>query len=86
MTAPQNAPRNGVAAALPSTVRSAEPASVYRPPVITVMPNRNRPTPPKIEIAVDITGSLSELEVDYPLTVVRSAVPNACGIQVATSR
>jgi len=50
------------------------------------MPNRNRPAPPKIEIAVDITGSLSELEVDYPLTVVRSAVPNACGIQVATSR
>ena len=52
--APQKEPRNGVAAALPSTVRSAEPANAFRPPVITVMPSRKRPTPPSTEIAVDM--------------------------------
>src|SRR5262249_22252023 len=52
--APQNEPRSGVAAALPSTVRKAEPASPFRPPVMTVMPSRKRPTPPRTEIAVDI--------------------------------
>jgi hypothetical protein len=52
--APQKAPRSGVAAALPSPVRSAEPASAFRPPVMTVMPSRNRPTPPRIEIVVDM--------------------------------
>jgi hypothetical protein len=57
-TPPQKAPRNGVAAALLSTARSPEPASPLRPAVITVMPSRNRPTPPRIEIVVDI----------YPLT------------------
>jgi hypothetical protein len=58
-TAPQNAPRSGVPAALLNTVRSAEPASAFRPPVMTVIPSRNRPTPPRIEIVVDI----------YPLTL-----------------
>jgi hypothetical protein len=53
-TAPQKDPRSGVAAALLSTVRNAEPASAFRPPVMTVMPSRKRPTPPRIEIAVDI--------------------------------
>ena len=52
-TAPQNEPRSGVAAALLSTVRSAEPANALRPAVITVMPSRKRPTPPSTEIAVD---------------------------------
>src|SRR5262245_59360437 len=51
---PQKAPRNGVAAALPSTVRSPEPANPFSPTVITVMPSRNRPTPPRIAIVVDI--------------------------------
>src|SRR5271169_5332008 len=52
--APQKAPRIGVAAAFASTVRNAEPAVAFRPSVMTVMPSRNRPTPPMIEIAVDI--------------------------------
>src|SRR5215471_7108500 len=52
--APQNAPDNGVAAALLSVARSPEPANALRPPVITLMPSRNRPTPPRTEIVVDI--------------------------------
>src|SRR5215469_15659267 len=52
--APQNAPDNGVAAALLRVVRSPEPASALRPLVITLMPSRNRPTPPRTEIAVAI--------------------------------
>src|SRR5262249_5912782 len=57
-TPPQKAPRNGVSAALLSAVRSPEPASPLSPAVITVMPSRNRPPPPMIEMVVDI----------YPLT------------------
>src|SRR5262249_46278786 len=53
-TAPQKEPRNGVAAALLSTVRSAEPASAFSPPVMTVMPSRNRPTPPRTDMVVDM--------------------------------
>src|SRR5262249_52788986 len=53
--APQNAPDSGVAAALLSVVRSPEPANALRPPVMTLMPSRNRPTPPRTEIAVDIS-------------------------------
>src|SRR5215471_13783324 len=52
--APQKEPSSGVAAALLSTVRRAEPASAFSPSVITVMPSRKRPTPPSIEIAVDM--------------------------------
>src|SRR5262249_27751716 len=44
-TAPQKVPLNGVAAALASTVRSADPAKVFRPVVMTVIPSRKRPTP-----------------------------------------
>ena len=54
--APQKEPRSGVAAALLSTVRSAEPANAFRPAVITVMPSRKKPTPPSTEIAVDMLG------------------------------
>src|SRR5262249_35817241 len=52
--APQNEPCSGVAAALLSSARSADPASVFRPSVITGMPSRKRPTPPITEIAVDM--------------------------------
>src|SRR5262245_42412265 len=52
--APQNAPDKGVAAMLPSVVRSREPANGLRPLVITLMPSRNRPTPPRTEVVVDI--------------------------------
>src|SRR5215471_12285077 len=52
--APQNAPDNGVAAALLSVARSPEPATALRPPVMTLMPSKNRPTPPRTEIVVDI--------------------------------
>src|SRR5215469_17949410 len=54
MKAPQNAPDDGVAAALPSVVRSPEPANALRPLVITLMPSKNRPTPPRTEIVVDM--------------------------------
>src|SRR5690242_3856262 len=53
-TAPQKAPLNGVAVAMASTVRSADPAKLFRPAVMTVMPSRKRPTPPRIEIVVDM--------------------------------
>src|SRR5262249_549994 len=52
--APQKAPDNGVAAALPSVVRSRGPATALRPLVMTLLPSRNRPTPPRTEIIVDI--------------------------------
>src|SRR6516225_6100914 len=52
--APQNAPDDGVAAALLSVVRSPGPANALRPLVMTSMPSRNRPTPPRTEIVVDI--------------------------------
>src|SRR5215469_3312803 len=54
MKAPQNAPDDGVAAALLSVARSPEPANRLRPPVMTLMPSRNKPTPPRTEIAVDM--------------------------------
>src|SRR5262249_29519363 len=53
-SAPQKEPCSGVAAALPSIVRSAEPANAFRPSVMTVMPMRKSPTPPRTEIVVDI--------------------------------
>src|SRR5215469_3463852 len=55
-SAPQNAPRRGVAAALASTTRKAVPARAFMPPVMTVIPSRKRPTPPRIEIAVDTSA------------------------------
>lgn len=57
--APQNAPDRGVAAAFPSTVRSEDPASALSPSVMTVMPSKKRPTPPSIEIVVDMSGASS---------------------------
>ena len=56
MIPPQKAPESGVAAALPSTVRKEDPASAFNPSVMTVMPSRNSPTPPRIAIAVDMDG------------------------------
>src|SRR5215469_17582887 len=56
--APQNAPDSGVAAALLSVVRNPEPASALRPLVMTLMPSRKRPTPPRTEMVVDIRGPL----------------------------
>src|SRR5215831_397205 len=52
--APQNAPDSGVAAALLSVVRSPEPANALRLLVMTLMPSRNRPTPPRTDVAVDM--------------------------------
>jgi hypothetical protein len=51
--APHKVPRSGVAAALLSTVRNAEPAIGLSPWVMTVVPSRNRPSPPRMEMAVD---------------------------------
>jgi hypothetical protein len=52
ITAPQNVPSSGVAAAFSITVFRAVPARALSPSVITAMPKRKRPTPPTIEIAV----------------------------------
>src|SRR5262245_59171993 len=52
--APQNVPDSGVAAALLSVARNPEPASAFRPPVMTLMPSRNRPTPPRTDSVVDM--------------------------------
>ena len=49
ITAPQNVPSSGVAAAFSITVLRAVPASAFSPSVITAMPRRNRPMPPTIE-------------------------------------
>jgi hypothetical protein len=50
MKAPQNAPEIGATAALLSTVCREEPAKALSPLVMTAMPSRNRPTPPRFEI------------------------------------
>jgi hypothetical protein len=64
--APQKEPRSGVAAALLSTVFSAEPASDFKPSVMTVMPSRKRPMPPSTEIVVDMGApQLSQPVVPY---------------------
>src|SRR5262249_4969091 len=55
--APQNAPDNGVAAALLSVARSPEPATALRPLVMMLMPSRNRPTPPRSAIVVDMRAA-----------------------------
>src|SRR5262245_6857493 len=55
--APQNVPDSGVAAALLRVVRSPGPASAFRPPVMTLMPSRKRPTPPRTEIVVDMRAA-----------------------------
>src|SRR5262249_2975252 len=55
--APQNAPDNGVAATLLNVVRSREPANALRPLGMTLMPSRNRPTPRRTEVVVDIQAS-----------------------------
>jgi len=52
--APQNVPDNGVDAALLNIVRNAEPANALRPVVMTLMPSKNRPTPPRIEVVIDM--------------------------------
>ncbi len=52
ITAPQNVPSSGVAAAFSITVLRAVPASALSPSVITAMPRRKRPTPPTIETRV----------------------------------
>ena len=52
MTAPQNVPSSGVAAAFSITCFKAVPASALSPSVMTAMPSRNRPTPPTMETIV----------------------------------
>src|SRR5262245_57016105 len=52
--APQKVPDSGLAAALLRVVRSLEPASALRPLVMTLMPRRNSPMPPRTEIVVDM--------------------------------
>ena len=44
------APESGAAAALLSIVRREEFAKALRPLVMTVMPSRNRPAPPRFEL------------------------------------
>ena len=51
-TAPQTVPLNDVAVALANTVRRAEPASAFRPSVITAMPRRKKPIPPAMATVV----------------------------------
>ena len=60
MIAPQKAPESGVAAALPSTARSEEPASAFSPSVMIVMPSRKRPMPPRTVIAVAMPRAVSD--------------------------
>jgi hypothetical protein len=55
--APQKVPDSGVAAALLNVSRSLDPASAFRPPVMTLMPSRNSPTPPRTAIVVDMRVS-----------------------------
>jgi hypothetical protein len=52
MKAPQKKLESGAAAALLSTLRREEPARALGPLVMTVMPSRNRPTPPRLEIVL----------------------------------
>src|SRR5215475_14307381 len=74
--APQNVPDSGVAAILRSVVRSPEPANALRPLVMTLMPSRNRPTPPSTEIIVDIQVSF---QVIRPISDLKRQPPSrAC--------
>ena len=52
MKALQNVLDNGVFVVLLSVARSREPAKALRPLVMTLMPSRNRPMPPRTEIVV----------------------------------
>src|SRR5215813_2210480 len=67
--APQNVPDNGVAATLLNVVRSPGPANALRPTVMTLMPSRNRPTPPRTEIVVDIRVPSGDSARRYVLAV-----------------
>ena len=73
----QTAPDNGVAAALPSVVRKPGPANALRPLVMTLMPSRNRPTPPRTEIVVDIRGLSNALRQSRSDATSRGTVPRA---------
>jgi uncharacterized membrane protein HdeD (DUF308 family) len=53
-------PLSDVAAAFASTVRKAEPASTFRPSVITAMPRRKKPNPPAMAIVVSKVSRRSE--------------------------
>src|SRR5690348_4639632 len=57
MMAPQKAPGSGRAPALPSTERRADPASAFKPSVMTARPSRNSPTPPRMAKIVDMRVS-----------------------------
>src|SRR5215831_792000 len=67
--APQNAPDSGVAATLLNVVRSPDPANALRPSVMTLMPSRNRPTPPRTEIIVDMRTLSGGSALRYVLPV-----------------
>jgi hypothetical protein len=84
-TAPQNAPDSGVAAALLRTVRSPEPASALRPLVMTVMPSKKRPTPPRIEIATCARFPSRECNDDSPFYLAGRKAKAASGLRGATN-
>src|SRR5262249_24388482 len=75
MTAPQKAPESGVAAALPRAMRRADPASILRPSLMTSIPSRNSPTPPRMAIAVDMVELVGVMADRMPLYH-RSQCPN----------
>src|SRR5262245_34976673 len=76
-TAPQKAPESGVAAAWPRAVRRADPASALRPSVMTVMPSRNSPTPPRMAIVVDMLELVGDIAaVDPFVGCVKPLDPN----------
>src|SRR6516165_1182902 len=58
MMPPQKAPESGVAAALPRMTRRADPASAFRPSVMTAIPRRNSPTPPRMAMIVGMRALL----------------------------
>src|SRR5262245_38212962 len=87
--APQNAPDRGVAAAFVSVARSPEPASPLRPVVMTLIPSRNRPTPPRTAIVVDIRQFLLlrvTLRVIPSVTPVSKSVLHEAELTGAESR
>src|SRR5262249_23298275 len=69
-TAPQKVPLSDVAAAFASTVRRAVPARAFRPSVITAMPRRKKPIPPKMVIGVSkAASSIRRTAVQAPVSV-----------------
>src|SRR5262249_28757474 len=86
ITAPHIAPLIAVVVAFLSTAGREDPASAFKASVMTVMPSRNRPIPPRTEIAVDTRAfSVCRDAIRLQHETRHHAVFAACGEQARDS-